>query len=394
MVGIIIMDIARKILQEEGYVAPEHQNLQPAQPTLENPATPAVPTPEAVILGAEAQPAPETPETPAAPAPATPQANTENPAPEAIVTPEVPETPIAAAIPQEEMDEASLLEILSKKLGRTVSSLEDLQPKPELTDAEKIAQQEKLRDEAISFGIKENLITRKDIENYSVDAAKDPRAVALELFTAQLKGTNPAITDEEINEHFTVWVMENEPEDSPLRILKQNEIKNVHQNYLNSKYSNLLGIENGYSEYNTAIQQAQQYKTTVERSMVPFENNGQPYQMSFEVGEDKHSYSYKVKPETIAAIKTELLGQNMFNAIGKDGTDPIVVGEYIKNAILIKELPRLLNEIAESHKSRAILDQKAGRQGVKPEREVLTGPTDAPTSGMSRIMKSILAGES
>lgn len=383
------MSVVSELLADEGYKNPEHANLQEVQPMANVPAANAVPPVQQ--QGGElpsTEPVVETP--PVATTPETPAPATEGANPPAATTEVPPVQPATTPQPEAEIDDATILATLSKKLGRDISSFEDLAQKPELTDEQKAAAAEKLRNDAISYGLTENIISRKDIENYSVDAAKDPRAVALELVGAQLKAHNPAITQDEINDYFSSWAMENEPEDSILRQIKQKEIEALHANYITSKYGNLLGIESAYGQHQEVLQQAHKYKSAVDTAMVPFKNNGQPYETSFPVGEDKHQYNFKVKPEVIAEVEKELLDNNMFNALGKEGTDQTVLKEYINNRILLKELPRIINEIAESHKSRVLLAEGAGRRGVQPERDVVTGGLPAPGGSIvSELLKEV-----
>lgn len=281
-----------------------------------------------------------------------------------------PAAPAPAA--EVELDDEALLKAISKKFGRDISSLDELnQPAPikEPTEEEKQQAAERLRDEAIAYGINNKFFNRKDLEAYATDKAKTPRETALAIFSQNMKTRIPGITDEEIQDRFSEWAFEGEDDDSPLRQMKLDEMQQMHDNYLGQKYSAIQQIDQVYNEDQQLLSEGARYSATVNKIFNAMTDGTKPYEMKFSVG-DLGEYGYEVSPAVINEIKQKYLTADTFRALGANANNEQVLAEIVNNAIKAKEFNNILHRVSEAHKAKALLEEAAKRQGVVPQRQI------------------------
>lgn len=367
--------IAGEVLKSAGYQAgitiPTPETI-PATPAIATtPATegaiPVTTAPVPAISVAE-QPNTDTPPvTPVSPAqPTTPEVPPVQP--DTTVPATEPATPVAITDP-EDIDDAKLLAALSKKIGRDITSLDDLKEQKVLTPEEVAEEQERLRNQATSYGLENKLFTRKDLDAFATDKAKNPRDTALLVFGQELKAINPSITDEEIGEQFSMWAFEHEEEGHPLRTMMNSSIQNIHDNYINNKYAPITNVESAYSQYNTSVQNASEFGKRIDRVFGSFTDGTKPYDMSFSLGEGL-DYHYEVKPEVINEIKAKYQSAEAFNALGDKAKDDKFLHDIVTNEVKSKEFNNILFRVAEAHSAKKLLDVAAERQGITPQRDI------------------------
>jgi hypothetical protein len=318
---------------------------EPAQPVV--PATPATEVPKV----------PETPEQPVS-------------APETTPSPAEPAQP--GSIPptaEADIDDAKLLATLSKKLGRDITSLDDLKEQKVLTPEEIAEEQDRVRNQATSYGLENKLFNRKDLDAFAIDKAKSPRDTALLVFGQELKAINPNITDEEIGEQFSMWAFEHEEEGHPLRTMMNNSIQSIHNDYINNKYAAITNVEQAYNQYSTSVQSASDFGKRIDRVFNSFTDGTKPYNMQFSLGEGLE-YNYEVKPEVLNEIKAKYQNAETFNVLGDKAKDDKFLADIITNEVKSKEFNNILFRVAEAHSAKKLLDVAAERQGIVPKRDI------------------------
>ena len=359
--------IASGILKEAGYQ--EGVTIPVNQPENQNaPANTPAPADTPNVDAQAATPA-DAPPVNDQPAPDTSTAPQQQPQAQAVPDPantlENPAPPQATSISDQD-----LLRELSAKLGREITSLDELnQPPRVLTPEEQAQEVERVRAEATKYGLDNKLFTTKDLESYAVEKGRTPRETALEVFAQAIKSQNLNIGDEEIRERFSEWAFENEEDGHPLKAMKAQEMERIHNDYISSKYGAIAGIEGTYNEHATAIRAASEFGKKLDSAIASFVGDGsKPHVMTFSVGEGQEPYAYEVAPEVFKAIKESYQSGEVLQALGEKANDAKFINEIIINEVKSREFDKILFRVAESHKAKALLDFAAEREGVVPQR--------------------------
>lgn len=301
------------------------------------------------------------------------------------------DVPDQQAVPAVLSDE-ELLRIVSERTGRQLTSLDELnQPEPsrELTEEERRQEEERIRNEAIAYGISNKLFTRKDLEAYLTDKSKSPRDVAFAVFAQQMREVAPGVTDEELSDQFATWAHEHEEEGHPLRKIKEAEMQRMHSSYLNENYGTILQIDQRYVQDQQVLSEGQQYGQTISRLFGDLTDGTKPYEMTFSVG-TLGDYKYEVSAETLNTIKDQYLNADTFRALGEKAKDSKLLSEMIKNAIIAKDVNKIIHRVAEAHKAKALLAVAAERHGVLPQRPIESQQNNSPQSGLGKFSQAVL----
>jgi len=279
-----------------------------------------------------------------------------------------------AATSPVEVDDAAVKRFLEKKYGKSIDSLDDLVQPKQLTPEEQAAQAEKIRGEAMAYGIKQQLFTRKELEQYHADAAKSPRDISFEVFGNQMKKNDPSATQEDIADAFSQYFYEHEEDGHPLKEMQKAAMQTLHDNYLATKYSNILSVDNEYNSFQQQQATAADYGRKLDNIFQEFGNGKSAHKMEFPVGDA--TYTYQVKPETVAEIMQQYKSVEMFNSLGDRATDAAMLKSMLEATILHKEFNNILAEVAESHSAKMKLQYEAQLAAV-PQRSVSGGtPTN------------------
>lgn len=288
-------------------------------------------------------------------------------------TPPVPTPdPTPAAITaDDDIPEEKLLAAL-KKRGHDIASLEQLKvPDAPLTEEQKKEQAKRLRAEAIAYGLTSNKFTQEEVEAFAVDQAKTPAEIAKTIFTDRLRQQEPNLTEEELNERFDDWMMTNAEDGNWQKKMRQDEISNLQQLYIENKYGKILGITNEYQQAIILNKQRQEYDTAIEKAA-----GSLPDKMTFEVPVIKEdgtteikNYSYTIPKDAVAAAKAEFLKEENFHILGKGDVNAQAIQEALTYAIKNRELDRIIATVSNSHASEQIKSIKMGRQGIMPTRD-------------------------
>lgn len=277
-------------------------------------------------------------------------------------TAEAPKAPV-------DMSDADFLELLKKRTGRDIKSLDELitpaKPRtPEEIEADRVANKEK----AIQYGLQSNVFSTKDLEAYYVDNKRTDRDIALEMFTtAQLK-EDSSLTTEQIEENFKELYFEDEEESNWKRKRKAEEMSYLAQQYREHKHSAIIGAEDGYENHTSVEQQAVAYKGAVDAVVSTFEKK-----LSFNI--DGKDYFANVSDSSLLDVQEHLLSSDMFERLGKGSLNEGQLKQILNQSVIIKELPKIMDEVARSYATAVLEEAKLGRKGILPNREA--GEQDA-----------------
>lgn len=266
-------------------------------------------------------------------------------------------------LPNAEMSDDDLLTLLKKKTGRDLKSIDELlkpavAKTPEEAEAEKAANKEK----AIQFGLQNKLFNSEALAAFHIDNARSDRDIALEVFAVAQKNLDDTLTPEQIEDQFREMYYEDEDDDNLKKKIKAQEIKDIAKQYRAYKHDAIIGAEDSYNNHVTAATQAANYKGLVESTVGAFNKK-----QSFKIG-DKEYFS-DLTDSTMASVQEQLLSSDMFNRLGQGSVSEEQLQTIVRQSAIIKELPRIVKEVAESYASDVLAAEKLGRRGVRPERE-------------------------
>lgn len=351
--------VARQLLKDNG------REVSPA-------AAPATPPAEGQPAAAPASPAEGQPATPpaegqpaAAPPAAPPKKNTETGA-------QTDENNQGANPPADKntavLDDEAVKTYL-KSRGIEVDKIEDLaKPKPAPTDKEIEASKEDLKRNVLKFGLENKLVKAADLENYTRDTAKTPKEIVLPVLAEKWRKADPDLTDDDIADRFSDLFKEKLKDDHWERVERQSELQAMADNILYEKYENVISLENQYTDHVQTLDRAKDYNqqvTGVFASLpteIPFE-----LEIDAEGGKkEKKSYKYAFPAEDIAAVKEQFLTPDSFKRLGREKVDDKVITDIVRNALIVKNLDKIVTTIARGHSNEMVQDIRAGRKGIPP----------------------------
>lgn len=159
-----------------------------------------------------------------------------------------------------EPSEEELLEMASKRLGKKVSSWEDLKKPEEIDEAKK----KEARDtDMVSWGLKNKLVSKAKYEGYIADS-RDPQDLVFRQRLQEALKSDPDLNQDEFKEEFDEeFGLDQKPESRRYKN-GQNNLKVLSAAILRSSYGDVLDLDNKYSQYESS---ANQQKERVEKVM-------------------------------------------------------------------------------------------------------------------------------
>lgn len=283
-----------------------------------------------------------------------------------------------------ELNDDAVRKYLKEKRGIDVSSLEDLKQKPALTPEEQAAAEERRRNEAIAYALDKQIVSRKDLESYAADNARNPRDTALQIFSNHLK--SQGVSDEDIADRFNEFFYESEPDGHPLKEMQKAQMQTIHDNYIAAKYGKILGADEAYASHIQDTNDATDYG---KRVSTVFQGMDKGYEMKFPVGDKE--YVFKVKEDVIAEIKNNYQTEDMFETLRGRVKDAETLKGMVEASIIQRELPKILAEVAESHRQAGILEHEAKLAAV-PQTKLAGGTPEHQTvvTGLSGPAAALL----
>ncbi len=288
--------------------------------------------------------------------------------PEQIAAEKKAEEEKVAAGEKTEINDDTVIAYLKSK-GLEVNKIDDLKPLVKEPTAEEVAEKQKeVRENAIKYGLNNKKINTVELKAYNVDAEKSVRDIVYPIMVAQWKAADKELSDEDAEARFEDYFKEKLPTDNWERVERTHEMEARANAYFAKTYPNVLKLEGEYVEHAHTLEAGIAYNKQVEQVVASF-----PAKSNFDIEVDLEDgkkntevYNYEFSKENIAAVKEQLLSEQSFNALGRAKTDDAALTKIVRNALIEKELSKIVTTVARSHANKMVLAAKSGRKGVMP----------------------------
>lgn len=158
-----------------------------------------------------------------------------------------PPAPNPPAPEKVQLTDDEIMKIVAEKTGRTLSSWDDLKPKQEEVDKEKLAEEREA--DKLAWGLKNKKILQKDYERFIATTSKDPVAVVREFRKQQEMKDDPNFDEKTFNEEFDEEFGLDEKPETRRYTKGQQVIKQLAKNILENSFSAIFNLESEYSAH-------------------------------------------------------------------------------------------------------------------------------------------------
>lgn len=213
--------------------------------------------------------------------------------------------PIANEIPapvktNTELSDEELLKILQSR-NITVSSLDDLKPKPtqEELDAQAAARQNKI----LAYGLETGKVKREEYDIFNQQLSKKDQ-IAVSKFESELR-KDSSLTEDQIQDALKDYTLSMLDEENPARKYRQQELEKLGEYELKEKYKSIFDLPSEYDKHEQSELSKAQLKRKVEAGLAVYkadlekvidtlkkedfvigDENGENETISFEYSED------------------------------------------------------------------------------------------------------------
>ena len=276
--------------------------------------------------------------------------------------------------PEPTVNDDLVKKYLKEKYGADVDDLEKLTKQPEkvLTEEEKRAQDEKIREEALKFAITKNKFSAKDLEAFSKETQRKPEDLVFDIMKEKWKKDDPTLSEEDMQNRFDDYFKLNEAEDSWTRQARYPELLNIANNYFVAKYPAIANAQAEYQTHLQDVQDAEAYRKRVDRVFSSYKPT-ETFELEVPADGDgtkteKKTYSFSFSQEAIDEVKAALLEETSFAEMRGQKDEGIQKAAEL--ALLRKEFSKAVTAVAREHGNEIALRQKAGRKGIIPQEAV------------------------
>jgi len=260
-----------------------------------------------------------------------------------------------ASVIQELTDE-ELLEIASKKSGRKITSWDELKPKPEEIDKEKLA--EKREADKLSFGLQKGLFNKKQFENFISDS-KDPIGLVYAAELQEAKKEDPAWDEEkekEFKDEFEEKFGLNLDQTSSKFKRGQKQLNIIAENILKSTYAPIYNLESEYGRHESETNQqaankqkiletAPVYKKEIDEIVTGLST------VDFPFGKDE-TYTVPVSQEIRDSVKEILLDRDFVSSQILKRYKKEEIAQIATNMVITQNYPALAYEAAKLYRAK------------------------------------------
>ncbi len=273
------------------------------------------------------------------------------------------------AIPNAEEDaeeEEKMLKFLSKKMGKEIKSLDELNaPTAPLSkeDKEKAAQERE--NNKLAYALQNKKISQEEIKSF-IEDTKNLDGVAYGFFAANQLDLDPTLSDKEIRENFELAYSLNEDTDSINYKLGQRQIEFTANNIIAKKHAKYLGLENDYSAYETLQTEKTEYQKDI-LAKAPL------YKRDVEAAAAKVTkltlggYEVELDKEVIDSYASKMISPDYAESQIKRGYSLDEIETTIRNSALVDNIETIVTSILEADR----LKNRAGQRGVVPPKNVV-----------------------
>lgn len=265
-----------------------------------------------------------------------------------------------------DIEDAIILKQLSKKLGREITSLDDLKSPAKIETPEDKAAKEQERENAkLSFGLQNKKITNKEVEAFIADSG-NPKSVAYDYFSAQQKEIDSSLTEKEIKEKFQYKYSLNEDEDSVEYKQGQKDLNFIANTLIKERHKKYLNLENEYSNYEQTIAEKEAYnkdilsKTPAYKSIV--EKAAQKFK-KIEIKANNSVYTIELDDSIISGYVNQMLTPDYAEKIISNGWSEVQIESSFLTSLKADNFDSLLESVLE----RELLKAQKGLKGVLPD---------------------------
>lgn len=298
---------------------------------------------------------------------------------------------------QGEIDDATLIAALQKR-GKKVTSLDEIdKPAPvQLTAEEEQQAAQQRQDNIRTFALKNKKVTSTDFDNYVRDTAIPMKDLAFNLFKTErlqeLKDKKvPADqipNDEALLTEFNETHFQYAAEDDPKRVRSEKLLKKTVDEYIETKYANILDLEEEYDNDQQTTVQRGNYEKVINEVVT-----GLGEEMEFEIVVDKDKdekfpFKFKITPEVSKAITQSYLSDTSFNLFGKGSVNKELLQQAVKGNIIQREFSKILSEGALAYASTKLDEAAKGRRGIPPSRK--EEGSEGGEKRVNKVVKSLL----
>jgi hypothetical protein len=277
--------------------------------------------------------------------------------------------PVVIAEPTDEQ----LLEAISKRSGRKISSFDELKPKPEEIDKEKLA--EKREADKLSFGLQKGLFNKKQFENFIADS-KDPIGLVYAAELQEAKKEDPAWDEDkerEFKEEFDEKFGLNLDQSSPKFKRGQKQLNIIADTILKSTYAPIYNLESEYGRHETeANQQAANKQKILETAPVYKKEVDEIVtnlaSVDFPFGADE-KYTVPVPKEMRDSIREILLDKDFVTSQILNGYKKEEIAQIATNMVITQNYPALAHEAAKQYRAK----HEKGVRGIPEGGKIETG---------------------
>jgi hypothetical protein len=300
---------------------------------------------------------------------------------------------------QPELTNEAVLNFL-KKNGIEVGSISEITKKPteEPSQVDKDKAAEAKRSSIRAFGLQNGKVTTTELDSYARDINTHPTDLAYDIFKkqrlAELKAEGVAEdkmpTDEALYKDFADYNYLEADEKDPKRVRREKELELYVDNYLKNTYKNIYGLESDYNEHETVQQARSSYNGHVAEA---FKNIPTELSFSFPDVKDasgKTQLTYKVKPspEVLRAIQESYNSDAMFSILQSKNVDDKFIAEAIQNELILKDLPRVIAEVANAHATAEVSKVARGRRNMMDSND--SGASDQGSANKNPALRKLL----
>lgn len=287
-------------------------------------------------------------------------------------TAEKTESPSADGAGSDEAgEEARALAFLSKKAGKTITSLDEfLKPKQEdMSEEDQKKAREKFENDAIKYGLEKNLFSPKTLEAFNVDRAKDPREIALKVFAEEQLASDPELAEDyknpekkakaldEINERFSEAFFEHDEEGDWRRVRGQALMKQIADGYIQHKYGSVLNATGAFEEELNTQQSAVAYKGNVEKVFAEL-----PQHLKITI--EGKEFSYQIPENSRKSLQDQFLKRETFERFDNGNIKEEALRTTVNAALFNMEQTKFITEVCKAYASSVVADIKMGRKSI------------------------------
>lgn len=285
-----------------------------------------------------------------------------------------------------ELSDTELLEILSKKTGRSYSSLKDLVP-AEIIDAEKAA--EERENEKFAWGLKSKKIKQKDVENF-IAASKDPKGLVYEMRLHQARKEDKNLDEKEFEAEFNDEFGIESDKSSRRYKNGQDTLSRLSEAILQKNYPSIFSLENEFSGHEKSQNSSKERQSKVKTETPAFNksldkvfNNLKKIKAQFDEGDE---YEVETIEENLNTIRQSMSSPDWIEKQILEGYTEEGLQEVAYTALLRHSFPILAKKIAIQY----LKKHAAGTKGILTLKHTAGEIDDTQLTDEQKKLKSII----